>query len=97
MVLTGLKIWHKIQANNNLEALEKAGLARGDEKGKRPDVPIETIHNSLKKQFFDFEIEYRKYEGNTLKLKQTLADLRNVVGIMFLSLDGERFAESKTP
>ncbi len=92
-MINGKQLWLKIRQNSNLEALEKAGLFRGEERGKSPKVPVDVLRQSLHKQYLDFLKAYG--DDDSMRMKQCLADLRNVAGIYFLVLDGETFETKK--
>lgn len=77
-------LFNDIKNNKDLNDYELAGLAEGKKRGKRPDVPLKVLNDSLRKQYIDFCRAY----GNDDKeqMKKCLADLRNVAGIYFLQL-----------
>lgn len=93
MVLKALRLWEQIRENVCLEELEKDGLCRGEQRGKKPDVPVEVLQDALGKQYRDFMRAYGVFDEN--ERKRCLADLRNVAGILFLKLDGQFTCPSK--
>ena len=85
------KLWEEINTNEELIQLEREGFERGEKKGKTMDVPLDTVVDSLKKQFRDFARCYRAYKAVPSKnykngLKRTISDLRNAGGCVFLKL-----------
>ena len=95
MASKALKLWRQIRENISLEEMEKDGLFRGEERGKKPDVSFDILVGSLSKQMEDCHTAIQRLNNEyylTLdeaktELKKCLADLRNVAGIMFLRLE----------
>lgn len=85
MVLKALALWNQITENVHLEELEKEGLCRREQRGKKPDVDVAVLCDSLGKQYRDFVRAYGISDRQ--EMKRCLADLRNVAGIMFLKLE----------
>ena len=83
-------LWEKYSENPELKELEIQGLLRGLEKGKTMDVPLEVCFKSLEKQYKDwvraFNIKPEKAKHKIPAMKKSLADLRNVAGIIFMKL-----------
>ena len=71
--------------NPELKGLEIQGFLRGLKRGKTMDVPLHVLFASLEKQHRDWLIAYGG--ANISEMKKTLADLRNVAGIIFLKLN----------
>jgi len=80
-------LWEKYSENPELKELEIQGFLRGLERGKTMDVPLQTLFTSLQKQHKDWLFAY--FSKNIPEMKKTLADLRNVAGIVFLKLNKE--------
>jgi len=84
MGLKATELWNKIHENNELEILEKDGLHKGEAEGKQPNVSVNVLRISLRKQYLDF---LTAYGGNDDEgMKKRLADIRNIAGILFLRL-----------
>lgn len=77
-------LWSSYSRNPELIELEKVGLLRGLRRGKTDNVPLESIQESLSKQYHDWIEAY--ISKDIPEMKRTLADLRNVAGIIFLKL-----------
>ena len=92
-ITTAHMFWSSYSKNPELIELEKQGILRGLKRGKTMDVPLEVVVGSLKKQWSDFLATWTGYKNlpktktTTEDLKRTLADLRNVAGIIFLKLN----------
>ena len=85
MVRTGRELWYEVDGNDELSRLERDGFVRGEKRGKIMDVPLAILYASLRKQYKDWLVAYDN--KNILEMKTTLADLRNVAGIIFLKLN----------
>jgi len=85
-------LWKIINNNPRLQTLEKEGFKRGEKEGKTMNVSIETIFESLEKQWKDV-VEawdtHKDWKNAPDLLKTKLADLRNVCGCMFLKIEDE--------
>lgn len=87
MIFDALKLWERIRQNLVLEELEKEGLCRGEQRGKKPDVSIDVLALAVHKQYRDFVRAY--VDDDKKEMKRCLADLRNVAGLVFLKLEDE--------
>ena len=87
------KLYLRYTQNPQIMKLEHAGFVEGLKRGKTDKVPLEIIVTSLEKQWGDFLATWTGYKNlpktktTTEDLKRTLADLRNVAGIIFLKLN----------
>jgi hypothetical protein len=71
--------------NKELKDLEIQGFVRGQKQGKTDKVSLETLCYNLEKQYRDWLVAC---DSKLIpKMKKTLADLRNVEGIIFLKLN----------
>ena len=83
-----IKLVQKIEANEKLKALELDGFVNGEIKGKAmKGVTKKEMYNIIENQIADFRRDYYYSEEKLLK---TLADLRNVCGLMFLLIDNSK-------
>ena len=84
-ITTARMFWSSYSKNPELIELEKQGVLRGFKREKTMDVPLHVLFASLEKQHRDWLIAYGG--ANISEMKKTLADIRNVAGIIFLKLN----------
>jgi hypothetical protein len=83
-------ILQQIQTNSELIEREMGGLVEGERRGKKPTVSIDELVMALQKQFRDLQQDYALFDPCWVgRAKKSLADIRNVAGILFLALDGK--------
>lgn len=88
-------LWDQIRNNSNLGVLELAGFIKGDICGKTMDVDSKTIFNSLDKQWWDFLMAWNT-NGASENIGESLANLRNVAGLLFVKLEEEEEEKKQT-
>ena len=84
----------QIKENGKLNRLEIAGLGEGKRRGKSPHVSFEELHKALQKQWKDLEKACARTDQEwPMAVEKCLADLRNVAGILFLNVSGEKILD----
>jgi len=80
----GRDLFYAIQLNEELRILKLRGFLKGDDDNKTMNCDLDTVLDSLAKQYEDVinAFEYCKIE----KQKKALADLINISGCVFLKL-----------
>ena len=86
-MLSGLNLWSYIQRNKKLNNALMKGFNKGTKNQKSYDVPIHIIVAHLNQHQIKFRDAFIK--NDVEKMKENIADMINIEGILFLKLNGD--------
>ena len=86
-MLTGFNLWSYIKRNKKLNDALIKGFKKGTKNQKSYDIPIHIIIAHLNQHQIKFRDAF--IENNVEKMKENMADMINIEGIIFLKLNGD--------
>ena len=86
-MLTGLNLWSYIRRNKKLNDALMEGFKKGTKNQKSHDIPIYIIVAHLNQHQLKFRSAFIK--NNVEEMKENIADMINIEGIIFLKLIGD--------